>query len=83
MSFSSLSLTRLPDPDDRSVNEPVIVITTSSILTIFNNEDPHAEADIITDNIITWFEERAYDSGWADVQVYGKQCVMIAKVRRG
>ena len=68
-----------PDPKDRSVNEPSVIMETRQVLGLYNQEE-NEERERVTDNIKKWYEEEMKKEGWHKVEFHGSQCVLTANV---
>lgn len=57
----------MPDPDDRSPNQPHTIVERQAVLGLFNQSHPGAEAQNVTQNVRDWFETEAKAEGWAEI----------------
>ena len=67
----------LPDPDDRSKNDPSIIVSSKKVLGIYNQE--HEDEDNmqkVTQKVQDWFKEKATNAGWDDIHFSGGQCIL-------
>lgn len=66
-----------PDPDDRSKNDPSIIVSSKKVLGIYNQEHENDEnMQKVTQKVQDWFTEKAKESGWDDVRFSGGQCIL-------
>ena len=66
-----------PDPDDRSNNDPCIVISNKKVLGIYNQGHPEEEnMQKVSDKVQTWITEMAKSKGWDDIKFAGGQCIL-------
>ena len=66
-----------PDPDDRSKNDPSIIVSSKKVLGIYNQEHENDEnMQKVTQKVQDWFKEKAVASGWDDVRFSGGQCIL-------
>ena len=75
-----MSMSRLyvfPDPDDRSKNDPSIIVSSKKVLGIYNQEHEDEEnMQKVTQKVQDWFKEKAETNGWDDVRFSGGQCIL-------
>lgn len=66
-----------PDPDDRSKNDPSIIVSSKKVLGIYNQEH-EAEENMqkVTQKVQDWFKEKAEENGWDDIRFSGGQCIL-------
>lgn len=66
-----------PDPDDRSKNDPSIIVNSKKVLGIYNQEHEEEEnMQKVTQKVQEWFRSKATESGWDDVRFSGGQCIL-------
>lgn len=66
-----------PDPDDRSKNDPSIIVSSKKVLGIYNQEhDSEENMQKVTPKVQEWFKEKAVNAGWDDVRFSGGQCIL-------
>lgn len=75
-----MSMSRLyvfPDPDDRSKNDPSIIVSSKKVLGIYNQEhDDEENMQKVTQKVQDWFKDKAETKGWDDVRFSGGQCIL-------
>lgn len=73
-----------PDPDDRSPNDPSVIVTSEQVLGIYNRAHANEESKMqkVTTKVQEWFTEQAYEQGWNNVEFAGNQCILRAKITR-
>ena len=69
----------LPDPKDRSVNEPTQVISANQVLGLYNQESGDKKERVV-DSVKEWYTQHMVDAGWSDATFHGNQCVLSADV---
>lgn len=66
-----------PDPDDRSKNDPSIIVNSKKVLGIYNQEHEDEEnMQKVTRKVQEWFASKASDAGWDNVGFSGGQCIL-------
>lgn len=56
-----------PDPNDRSVNSPHVIVERNAILGLFNQANPSNPASNVSETVRKWFEQEALARGWTRV----------------
>ena len=70
-----------PDPQNRSVNEPTVIMSSAQILGLYNQENPGSgKAAYVTDAVRNWTTSTAQQAGWSEVTFSGNQALLTAKV---
>lgn len=67
----------IPDPDDRSKNDPSIIISNKKVLGLYNQS--HEDEDNIqkvTQKVQEWTTKAAKDRGWDGVSFSGRQYIL-------
>lgn len=73
----------VPDPKDRSINEPSVIVSAKNVLGLFNQEhDPEDRKERIVDSVKEWYTDRMKQEGWDTVEFHGNQCVLTAKIQQ-
>ncbi|MCY4152046.1 MAG: hypothetical protein OXE94_07405 [Aestuariivita sp.] len=68
----------LPDPNNRSPNEPSVIVTPKTIIDVVNSgRDSADKVKNVTQPVIKEFIKEAKRAGWDNVQPHGNQCVLI------
>lgn len=66
-----------PDPDDRSKNDPSIIVSSKKVLGIYNQEhDTEENMQKVTQKVQEWFKDKARKSGWDNARFSGGQCIL-------
>lgn len=65
-----------PDPNDRSKNDPSIIISSKKVLGIYNQENEDEEMQKVTQKVQDWFSKKSTDAGWDEVSFSGGQCIL-------
>lgn len=66
-----------PDPDDRSKNDPCIVVSNKKVLGMYNQAHPEDEnMQKVTDKVQTWIKDAAKEKGWDEIKFAGGQCIL-------
>lgn len=72
-----------PDPDDRSKNDPCIIVNNKKVLGIYNQAHPKEEdMQKVTSKVQEWFKEKAEKMKWDDVKFSGGQCILENKFKK-
>jgi hypothetical protein len=69
-----------PDPKDRSINEPTLVVSQVQVIGNFNHAHPEDSREKVTDPVKAWFKEEALKAGWKNAEFHGSQCVLTAEL---
>jgi len=69
-----------PDPKDRSINEPTLVVSQVQVLGNFNQTNSDDTREKVTDPVKEWFKDKAQKLGWKKVEFHGSQCVLTAEL---
>ena len=66
-----------PDPDDRSKNNPCIIIDNDKVLGLYNQDhEPEERMQKVTQKVQGWIKDRATELGWDNVKFAGGQCIL-------
>lgn len=66
-----------PDPDDRSKNDPSIIVSSQQVIGIYNQYNPDGdEMQRVTEKVKEWFLAYAKDQGWDEATFAGNQCIL-------
>ena len=69
-----------PDPDDRSKNDPCIIVNNKKVLGIYNQAHQKEEdMQKVTAKVQDWFKEEAEKAGWDEVKFSGGQSILENK----
>lgn len=72
-----------PDVNDRTVNEPAILVSPKLIVALWNQSNPKSERSRVDDQLEEWFCAQAKFLGWTLANFIGKQCLLQVTVRLG
>lgn len=56
-----------PDPNDRSVNNPHVIVERDAILGLYNQANSTKPASNVSETVRNWFEQEAKIRGWSNV----------------
>lgn len=73
-----------PDPDDRSKNNPAIIVSSEQVIGLYNqlNKDGD-EMQRVTPKVQEWFITEAKENqGWDDARFAGNQCILENKFEK-
>ena len=70
----------LPDPNDRSVNEPTAIMSSRQVLGLYNQENPEDKKERVVDSVKEWLIDHAQSVGWDDVDFSGSQAILTANI---
>lgn len=66
-----------PDPDDRSKNDPSIIVQSQQVIGIYNQYNPDGdEMQRVTDKVKNWFLDYSKEQGWSEANFAGNQCIL-------
>ena len=66
-----------PDPDDRSKNDPSIILSSQQVIGIYNQDNVDGdEMQKVTKKVQEWFLEESKKQGWDEASFAGNQCIM-------
>ena len=72
----------MPDPDDRSINEPAKIVSSAHVLGLYNQSTPNDRKERVVESVQQWFEKEALNSGWEKATFDGSQCVLEVTLSR-
>lgn len=70
----------LPDPNDRSVNEPTAIMSSRQVLGLYNQENPEDKKERVVDSVKEWLVNYAKQASWATVEFSGSQAILTANI---
>ncbi|WP_458370491.1 hypothetical protein [Pseudomonas fluorescens] len=70
-----------PDPDDRSVNNPSLIVDATDVLGYYNQQTGN-DKERVVDSVKDWYKTEAGTQGWSSADFHGNQCVLTATVTR-
>ena len=65
----------LPDPNDRSPNQPVVLVSPSEVLEAFFKYTKK-DVSIVTEEVKGWYISATKMIGWSDAYFTGCQCIL-------
>ena len=66
-----------PDPNDRSKNDPCVIVNNKKVLGLYNQAHPDEEdMQRVMDKVQEWMTNEAKKLGWDDVKFAGGQCIL-------
>ncbi len=67
----------LPDPNDRSKNEPCTIASSQQVIGIYNQYNSDGdEMQKVTDKVKEWFVAYSKEQGWDEANFAGNQCIL-------
>lgn len=70
----------VPDPNDRSVNSPSIIVKSTQILGYYNSLNKDDKKERVVDSLKTWYKQKAKETGWKKATFHGSDCLLEVKV---
>lgn len=66
-----------PDPNDRSYNEPKVILDQPRVIGLFNQENNvRPKRQMVTQDVKEWFTNEAISRGWDTAEFVGNQCTL-------
>lgn len=66
-----------PDPDDRSANEPAIIVKVPQILGLYNQAHSDDEPMLrVVQSVQDWFVEESKKESWDKAEFAGSECIL-------
>lgn len=66
-----------PNPDERSKNEPSVIVSSQQVIGIYNQYNPDGdEIQRVTKKVQEWFLEYSKTQGWDEANFAGNQCIL-------
>lgn len=69
----------MPDPNDRSQNEPAVILSPAQVLGLYNQENSNDKKARIVDSVKEAVVKNAKDAGWDEVEPIGNQMLLRKK----
>ncbi len=69
----------MPDPADRSQNEPAVILSPTQVLGLYNQENSSDKKSRIVDSVKDAVAKSAKDFGWDEVEPIGNQMLLRKK----
>lgn len=71
----------IPDPADRSPNDPTKIVSSAAVLGLYKQENPDEDhRGKVTDPVKKWFKREMRRAGWTSATFHGSQCLLEATV---
>lgn len=71
-----------PDPKDRSVNNPQVLVESSAMLGLYNQANP-VQYGYVAQAVRSWFETEVRKAGWTFVSFVEPSAVLGVEVHLG
>lgn len=69
-----------PDPDDRSVNSPSVLLEKKKVLGLYNQEHPEEEdMERVTEKVQKWVDSEARNEGWNQTENVGGGQILLKR----
>lgn len=65
-----------PQSHDRSVNEPLVLLSPSQVLALYNQSHPEERERTINQKVKIWLKDSMLANGWKTVRFSGQQCLL-------
>lgn len=69
-----------PDPNDRSPNNPSIILSNEQVLGIYNQDCADGEMQRVTEKVKEWFVNEGKSYNWDEIEFIGNQCILSVKL---
>ena len=69
----------MPDPADRSKNEPAVILSPTQVLGLYNQENSNEKKTRIVDSVKESVAKLAKESGWDEIESIGNQMLLRKK----
>lgn len=70
-----------PDPNDRSPNEPSVIVSSAQVLGLYNQDSGDSNKMLrVTEKVQNWFEGRAKQYQWDETHFSGNQCLLAVEM---
>lgn len=69
----------MPDPADRSQNEPAVILSPTQVLGLYNQENTGDKKTRIVDSVKDTIRKQAKLAGWDEVEPIGNQMLLRKK----
>lgn len=71
---------RIPDPRDRSVNNPTELISSTQVLGLYTQETGDKKERVV-ESVQKWYIEKMKEVGWSKASFHGNSCLLEADIR--
>jgi hypothetical protein len=66
-----------PDPNDRTPNEPIVMVSSAEILGLYNQVNTYDKIGRVTQEVQDWFTNEAVNKyNWHTATFTGNQCLL-------
>lgn len=65
-----------PDPNDRSINQPSVIVSQQQVLGLYNQNHPGEKREKVTDVVKNWFVDESANQNWSSATFHGNQCAL-------
>jgi len=69
----------MPDPNDRSQNEPAVILSPTQVLGLYNQENSNDKKTRVVDSVKDAVKTKATLAGWDEVELIGNQMLLRKK----
>ena len=66
---------KFPDPNDRSFNEPKIIVSPGDVIKLYNQKH-NTTQERVTKPVREWFVDEAKSFDWDTAEFTGTQCIL-------
>ena len=66
----------IPDPNDRSVNEPSVIVSGNQVLGYYNQHNKQNKKTRVVSSVQQWYMNEAAKAGWTHQVFSGSQCIL-------
>lgn len=66
----------MPDPNDRSQNEPAVILSPTQVLGLYNQENSNDKKTRIVESVKETVTQNARDAGWDEAVSIGNQILL-------
>ena len=71
----------IPDPQDRSVNSPSIIVNSQKVLSYYNAKNKSDQKERVVDSVKNWYIKEAKKEGWHYATFHGSDCLLEVDVK--
>jgi len=69
----------IPDPRDRSINEPSVIVGPNQVLGYYNQHNKTDKHERVVESVKHWYAQQAKNAGWHEQVFSGSQCILTVK----
>lgn len=70
----------IPDPNDRSVNSPSIIVKSPQIVGYYNSLNKGDTKERVVESVKAWYIKKAKEAGWEKATFHGSDCLLEVNV---